>query len=193
MSKSFRFARAVAGCAALAAAGSAHAEEVYGISVPGITTNLVTFDKNAVNTVTTAGAVTSLVAGHTLRAVDFRPSDGKLYALSSNGVAAQLYTVNMNAGVAAPVGGRMTLTGNTSVRISLNFDPVNDVLRVVTGAGQNFRVNANTRTAIAQDMNISSHLLISDIAYSNNFAATTQTTLYAYNLFLTASSSVPTA
>lgn len=184
MSKSFRFALAVAACAALAAAGSARAEVAYGISVPGITTNLVTFDTNAVNTVTSVGAVTGVVAGHTLRAVDFRPSDGKLYALSSNGAAAQLYTVNLGSGAATPVGGLMTLTGNRSVRISLDFDPVNNVLRVVTGAGQSFRVDANAGTLIAQDATLVGVPLISGIAYTNNFVGATQTTLYAYD-FLT--------
>ncbi len=167
--------------AALAAPGVAQAEAVYGISVPGSTTNLVTFDTSAVNTVSTIGAVTGVVAGHTLRGVDFRPSDGKLYALSTNGTAAQLYTVNLATGAATPVGGLMTLTGNTSTRVSLDFNPVADALRVVTGSGQSYRVNANTGTVIAQDTNISGTPLISGIAYTNNFVGAAQTTLYAYD------------
>lgn len=181
MSKVLRVALAAAVGAALGTVGVAHAEAVYGISVPGSSTNLVTFDTSAVNTVTTIGAVTGVVAGHTLRGVDFRPSDGKLYAISTNGASAQLYTVNLGTGAATPVGGLMTLTGNTSTRVSLDFDPVADVLRVVTGTGQNYRVNANTGTVIAQDSNISGSPLISGIAYSNNFVGAVQTTLYAYD------------
>jgi hypothetical protein len=60
------------------------------------------------------------------------------------------------------------------------------VLRVVTGTGQNDRVNANTGALIAQDSNINPSPLppgplIAGIAYSNNVVGASQTTLYGYN------------
>lgn len=163
-------------------AGTAQAELIYGITVPtaGVS-SLLSFDSATPGASTSIGAITGIVAGHTLRGIDFRPSNGQLYAISSSGTAAQIYTVNLATGVATPVGAGVTLTGNTSTRISLDFNPVVDALRVVTGSGQNYRVNANTGSLIAQDTNISGSPLISGIAYTNNFAGATQTTLYAYD------------
>jgi hypothetical protein len=168
----------VATLAVLPLAGQA--ELIYGISVPGASTNLVSFDSAAPNTVSTVGAITGIVAGHTLRGIDFRPATGQLYALSSNGANAQLYTINLSTGAASAVGGTIVLAGNTSTRISLDFNPVVDRLRIVTGSGQNYRLNVDTG-ALTQDTNISGSPLISGIAYTNNVAGATQTTLYGYD------------
>lgn len=171
--------------------GAAQAELIYGISVPGTggATNLVSFDSATPASTTNVGAITGLVAGHTLRGIDFRPSNGQLYAISSSGTAAQLYTVNLTTSVATPVGAGFTLTGSASTRVSLDFNPVADALRVVTGSGQSYRVNANTGALIAQDTSIATAgsgatPLISGVAYTNNFAGATQTTLYAYDFLL---------
>lgn len=179
-----RIAHLLAAAALLAASVAARAELIYGITVPGATTNLVHFDSATPASLTTVGAITGIVAGHTLRGIDFRPATGQLYALSSSGsdnAAAQLYTVNLVTGVATPVGAGITLTGNTSSIISLDFNPVVDRLRVVTGTGQNYRVNPDTGALAAQDTNISGNPVISGIAYSNNNPGATQTTLYGYD------------
>jgi hypothetical protein len=168
----------------MSAAGVSRAELIYGIGVPGATTNLVFFDSATPQNFTTVGAISGIVPGQTLRGIDFRPSNGQLYAMSSSGTAAQLYTVNLATAVATPVGAGLTLTGNTSTRISLDFNPVPDALRVVTGSGQSYRVNANTGALIAQDTNISGTPLISGIAYTNNNFGATQTTLYGYDFNL---------
>jgi hypothetical protein len=172
--------------AALCATTAAHAEVAFGLTEGG---RLLRFDTD--NLASSAGiqnvaAITGLTAGHTLRGIDFRPSDARLYALSTatNNSSAQLYTINLATGAATPIGAGFTLTGNTSTRISLDFNPVVNALRVVTGSGQNYRVNANNGTLIAQDTNISGNPLISGIAYTNNVAGAATTTLYAYD-FLT--------
>ena len=174
--------------AVLSLSSAAQAETIYGISVPAATTNLVYFDSASPSAITSVGAVSGIVAGHTLRAIDFRPSDARLYAMSSNGASAQLYTINTNTGAATAVGGIITLTGNTSTRISMDFNPVANALRVVTGSGQSYRVNANNGTLIAQDTSILTPAgatpLISGVAYSNNVAGAATTTLYGYD-FLT--------
>jgi len=166
-------------------AGASQAEPIYGITVPDAGgTSLVSFDSATPNVVTTIGAITGIAAGQTLRGIDFRPATGDLYALSSNGAAAQLYTIDLTTGVASAVGAALTLTGNTSTRISLDFNPVVDRLRIVTGTGQNYRANVDTG-ALTQDTDITpGPPLISGIAYSNNFAGATQTTLYAYDFLL---------
>lgn len=166
------------------AACAAQAEAVYGITVPRAAgSSLVRFDSAAPNAVTTIGAVSGIVAGQTLRGIDFRPATGDLYAISSSGAAAQLYTIDLGSGAATPVGAGITLTGNTSTRISLDFNPVVDRLRIVTGSRQNYRLNVDTGV-LTQDTNISGTPLISGIAYSDNLPGATQTTLYAYDFLL---------
>ncbi|MBC8063725.1 MAG: DUF4394 domain-containing protein, partial [Chlorobia bacterium] len=64
---------------------------------------------------------------------------------------------------------------------SLDFNPVVDLLRVVTGTGQNARVNPNTGALVSLDTALSSSLLISGIAYSNNNVGASSTTLYGYD------------
>ena len=168
-------------------ASAAQAELIYGITTAGA---LVRFDSATAANVTTIGAVGGVVAGQTLRGVDFRPSDGKLYAMSTNaaGAAAQLYTVDLATGAATAIGAGLTLTGNTSTLVSLDFNPVANALRVVTGGGQNYRVNANTGALILQDTSIATPAgvvpIISGVAYTNSVAGATSTTLYAYDFRL---------
>ena len=185
-----RIVRILAVAAVLATSAVARAELIYAIGVPTTTsTSLLKFDSATPATITTVGAITGIVTGQTLRGIDFRPANGQLYAISSNGTAAQIYTVDLATGVATPVGSGITLTGNTSTRISIDFNPVVDRIRVVTGSGQSYRVNPNTGAIVAQDADIvtggsGAIPLISGIAYSENYAGATQTTLYAYDFLL---------
>lgn len=165
--------------------GNVQAETAYGITTTGA---LVTFDTANPNAVTTIGPVTGVSSGHLLRGVDFRPANGLLYAMSTvtGAGTAQLYTIDLATAAATPVGAGLTLTGNTSTRVSLDFNPVVNALRVVTGGGQSYRVNANTGSLIAQDTSIidvgsGATPLISGIAYTNNVVGATTTTLYAYD------------
>ncbi len=63
-----------------------------------------------------------------------------------------------------------------------------NALRVVTGGGQSYRVNANTGALIAQDTSIATPAgvtpLVSGIAYSNNLVGAASTTLYSYDFLL---------
>lgn len=180
---------AVAGIMATVAS-QARAERIYGVtgsSATATVNSLVFFDSASVTSLTTVGTMSGILTGHTLRGIDFRPSNGLLYALSTSRTTlatAQLYTVNLNTGALTTVGSTFTLTGNTSGRVSIDFNPVVDVLRVITGTGQNFRVNATAGSLIAQDTTLNTTDIISDIAYSNNVFGATQTTLYAYNYSL---------
>lgn len=172
-----------------AAALAAHAERIYGVTDGGTgstTTSLVSFDSATPGTFTTSVAITGLVAGQFLRGIDFRPSNGLLYAVSAGNTtatatSAQLYTVNLTTGALTTVGSGFTIAGNGSTRVSIDFNPVVDALRVVTGTAQNYRVNPVTGALIAQDTNITPADLIADVAYSNNVAGATSTTLYAYD------------
>lgn len=169
-------------------AGQAVAEPVYGITssfVLGFPA-LVSFDSATPGVMSNPIAISGLVAGQTLRSIDFRPADGLLYAVSSAGANAQLYTLNLTTGALSTVGGGFTLTGNTSADVSIDFNPVVDRLRVVTGGGQNYRVNPNTGALAAQDTslpdpNVVGGVQMQGIAYSNNVSGATTTTLYGYD------------
>lgn len=161
------------------------ADVIYGITTG--TPNLVTFPAANPAAISTVGAISGLNSGHALRAIDFRASNGVLYAVStntSNAAEAQLYTVDLGTAAATPVGATIAIAGNTSTRVSVDFNPVPNALRVVTGSGQSYRFNANTGALVAQDTSIldgADTPLISGVAYNNNLPGATQTTLYAYD------------
>ena len=83
----------------------ARAEFIYGLeSNSSALTNapfgLVRFDSATPGTVTTIGNFTGVIPGQTVRTIDFRPANGVLYAISTNGAAAaQLYSVNLATAV----------------------------------------------------------------------------------------------
>ena len=176
------------GALALAAAG-ARAELIYGISTTdGLTgAGLVSFDSATPATFTTIAGLTGVVAGQSIRAIDFRPATGTLYALSSStaaatDLAAQLYTVNLATGALTAVGSGLTLVGGNSTTVSIDFNPTVDRLRVVTGGGGNYRVNPNDGTLAGTDTSINPSAFLAGVAYTNNFVGATTTTLYAYNV-----------
>jgi hypothetical protein len=83
----------------LCVAGVAQAEIGYGLTEGGLADALVQFDTSTPGTTTLMGTITGLPPGNTLRAIDFRPSNGKLYALSTApGGQYNLFTVNLLTG-----------------------------------------------------------------------------------------------
>ena len=155
----------------------------------GVTTSnqLVTFDGAALGSFSTMFTLSGVAVGQTIRSLDYRPANGVLYGLGiddGNPTLGQVYTLNVANGAATPIGGALALAGNTSVLASIDFNPVVDALRVVGGQGQNYRVNANTGALIARDTDLalpnSSPGSPLGIAYTNNLAGATQTTLYAF-------------
>jgi len=185
-------AAALAAVAGLGLASAANAELIYGMTAagsgstsPGL--SLVSFDSASPGTVNTVGAFTGVSAGHALRSLDFRPANGQLYAISTATAAlatAQIYTVNLATAALTPVGSGLTLTGNTSGRVEMDFNPSVDRIRIVTGgsANNNYRANPNDGLLVLQDTDLSGLAAsIIGAAYSNNVAGGTPTTLYAWD------------
>ncbi len=161
--------------------------------------DLVSFDSATPGTVTTIGPFTGMIAGHTVRTLDFRPFNGILYAISANATnnVGQLYTVNTSTAVMTPVGGTFSLGTNTDARIDMDFNPSVDRIRVVTGGtgtsglNNNFRVNPNDGTLVATDTNLAfdptdpnngfGDFNIIGIAYSPNTPGVASTTLFAWD------------
>lgn len=90
------------------------------------------------------GKVDNLDAGTTLVGIDFRPENGKLYGLGSNGA---IYTVNAgNADATKVAPGLKNASGGDAVKLAgtsfgVDFNPAVDRLRVISDTGQNLRIN----------------------------------------------------
>jgi Ca2+-binding RTX toxin-like protein len=99
---------------------------------------LVSFDSDRPDRVSSI-AVTGINGN--LVGVDFRPGTGALFGVTD---ANQVYTININTGVATLVSSNpipFTLNGNS---FGVDFNPTPDRIRVVSDAEQNIRLNPNT-------------------------------------------------
>jgi hypothetical protein len=144
---------------------------------------LVRFTTAAPGTISATIPVTGLAAGETLEAIDYRPATGLLYGLATDGTnaAVHLYTINPATGAAIAVGGSVTLpTPGTAWDIS--FNPVVDRIRVVNNQDENARLVPDSGALAADDANLTPPTATIDaVAYTNQVAGATTTTLYALN------------
>ena len=140
--------------------------------------------QRAPGTIQGALPITGLQSGESVLGIDFRPANGKLYALGSS---SRLYVVNPTSGAATAVG-----TGTFAVPLSgaafgFAFDPVADRVRVVSDAGQNMRIDPDTGAVVDSDpnaagtqpdANLNPAGRVVEVAYTNDAAGATATTLY---------------
>jgi hypothetical protein len=144
-------------------------------------------------------ALSGLVAGEALRAIDFRPQTGQLYGLGFNPAngsgSATLYLldpataaatiVGVAGGVANGAGSPISLAGAAS--FGFDFNPTVDRIRVVTANGLNFRLNPNDGTVVGGALDTAINGLpagstgLVGAAYTNSFGQSLTggvTTLY---------------
>ena len=97
--------------------------------------------------------------------------NGRLYGVSPT----RLYTIDPATAQATQVGNDQfpTLIGN----VDIDFDPVTDMLRVVTDTNQNVRIHPDTAVSTT-DTAIAGVTGIAAIAYTNNFASPDRANLY---------------
>ncbi len=147
---------------------------------------LVRFDRATPGTLSAPTPITGLVAGDTVRGIDVRPATGGLYGLGVNGAftIAHLYLINPVTGAATQIGGNITLPQSSGVSgtefdFGFDFNPVVDRIRVVANNRDNFRLNPNDGTVAGADTALNPGTpVVSAVAYTNNFAGATSTTLY---------------
>lgn len=174
-------------------------ELAYGITGAFSGVNLVRFNTNSPGSITTIGPLTGILPGHFVRAIDFRPSTGGLYALSTTEAGSasvgQLYYVNVDTAVLTPIGSPFGFGADPGLRVSMDFNPVVDRIRVTTGLNAlNLRLHPDTGALIAIDSPLayapgdpnagSNPPLVADVAYNNNFAGATSTTMYVWDFNL---------
>jgi len=156
------------------------------------TNTLVSFDSDNPRLLRTYMPVTGMVSGQMIAGLDFRPSDGKLYAMGYDYLAGQyqLYTINTATGVATAVNSTAAAINlGMSNNVAFDFDPVADKVRVISReTGVNYRINPTsgaiemTDTAVVygtSDVNAGKTPHIGAIAYTNSYNHATVTELYA--------------
>jgi hypothetical protein len=158
------------------------AGDVFAITVSN---KLVSFNRDAPATIRTNVAVTGLQAAETLLGIDFRPTDGLLYAVGSSG---RIYTINTSSGVASvkstlaadATDATLPFTALAGTDYGVDFNPVADRLRVVSNTGQSLRINVDSgATTTDGAINGGASNAVTASAYTNSFAGTATTTLYA--------------
>jgi hypothetical protein len=100
--------------------------------------------------------ITGLADKEFLLGVDFRPSNGLLYGVGRIGgdpmALGQLYTIDVGTGAATAVGARtIPLNGNA---FGVDFNPVPDLLRIVSDIGQNIRIRPVDGGVAGTDTNL---------------------------------------
>jgi hypothetical protein len=172
--------------------------------------SLIVTSENQFGALDAALPISGLNAGDALRAIDVRPSNGRLYGLAVNSTAntAQLYHLAISATsvLATPIGatGTFVNAGGSNVPIMSSgsagfgfcFNPAVDRARAVNTANQNFRMNPNTGAFLDGDLggaagsvaglNMDGPITggaIGTCAYTNRRINTTATTLYTLSAF----------
>lgn len=146
---------------------------------------LLRFDSAAPGTIEASVPITGLLAGETMRAIDFRPADHALYGIASNAAGDQvrLYTLDPVTGAASAFPALITgLTPGTYWAMS--FHPYIDEIRLVNDLDENLRVNPNDGSRLdttVNDTNLNpASVIIDSVAYHPS-AGGGFPTLYALN------------
>ncbi|MEO7658932.1 MAG: DUF4394 domain-containing protein, partial [Pyrinomonadaceae bacterium] len=130
-------------------------------------------------------ALSPNAVGEFLEGIDFRPLNGQLYGVTTDGAAERVVRIDTASGVITRIGpGANTATNDFF--FGVDFNPVPDRLRVAGDVGSNRRFNPidgsvilDTRFAYAPgDPNFGAVPNIVHVAYSDNFEGATVTTLY---------------
>lgn len=142
--------------------------------------------------------ITGVPAGEQVRAIDVRPRNGSLYAVTTSQAGTQtvgrLYVISLNTTGATAQ--RVNASANfivNSDQIGIDFNPMSDRLRVITGGSDlSIVVNPETGSAVQYDPTLTfaatytppplpgSTPDITAIAYRNNVDGATSTTLFGY-------------
>jgi hypothetical protein len=164
----------------------------FGDTVVGVTSDgrIVSFDSASPSRVLHRATITGLQTGETILGADFRPLDGRLYALGSS---SRLYVVDASTGVATQVGTGPFAPALSGTDFGFDFNPAVDRVRVVSDAEQNLRLDPTTGAVAASDValayaatdpNFLANPNVVGLAYDRNSAGVSATTAFAIDLGL---------
>jgi len=134
--------------------------------------NVIQFNTRVPCRLLTSRSITGLAPGETVSGIDFRPSNGALYALGSTG---QLYFLDPTTGIVTPIAPVSVPLVGTS--FGFDFNPVVDRIRIVSNTGQNLSVDPLTGVAIV-NAPIAPTSSVVGVAYTNSQPGAVITTLY---------------
>ncbi len=129
--------------------------------------------------------ITGLQSGEQVLGIDFRPVDGRLYALGST---SRVYTIDTVTAVATAAATAAFAPALLGVNFGFDFNPVPDRIRVHSDLQQDLRLHPVTGVVAAVDGTLAyvtgdpgfgTAPMITGTAYTNSFAGTTTTVLYA--------------
>ncbi|WP_426059452.1 DUF4394 domain-containing protein [Hymenobacter sp. B1770] len=181
-------------------AAPSFAQTIYGLGIitgsnlrraPLNSLGLITIDPTtgASNTLAPV-AISGITTGQILIGIDFRPANKVLYALGYDGATtgnnAQLYTLSPVTNAVTKVGNPLRLElGNSTNRMGFEFNPLADHIRVTSTNGANYRLASATGALLAKDSPLAyagespAAPAVSAVAYTNSYAGSRATTLYA--------------
>lgn len=122
-------------------------------------------------------SITGLQASEQIVGIDFRPATGQLYGL---GNSSRVYVIDPKTGTARAINSTPFSPAITGTAFGFDFNPTVDRIRLVSANGQNLRLNPETGTVAATDMNINgvSNVKIGSVAYTENKAGAATTVLF---------------
>lgn len=151
---------------------------------------LVSFDADTPGTLKSSVPVTGAGAGETIRAIDVRPATNAFVVLTTD--AAGTGRISVLDPVTGALSSGVTLAPDPAdlsdpytvlsagMGIAIDFNPVADRLRIVTGTGQNLRVNPASGLVTTDGALNPGAPQILAAAYTNSFSGATATTLYDF-------------
>jgi len=176
--------RRIMAASLLIASSNVAAIDIYGAGATGV---LIRFDSATPGTLTMLVLISGLGPGESVVGMDFRPANGRLYAVTrDSGGQGRLYTVAKDTGAAALVAPLVAdPADSTSPFVSLNgtqfgvdFNPMADRLRMAGNTGVNIRVNPNNGFVTTDaDLNPATAHVVG-AAYANSFPGSSSTSLY---------------
>ncbi|MBP6396531.1 MAG: DUF4394 domain-containing protein [Saprospiraceae bacterium] len=153
---------------------------------------LISFDAQSPQIIISSTTITGWDVGLTLSGLDSRPATGQLYALGYDQISgsARIYTIDTETAVASPVGNNaITLKPNMG-KVSFDFNPTVDRIRVVGSNNANYRLHPVTGALVATDGDLSfattdnnagTNPSIGGVAYTNSYIGSAATTLINYD------------
>ena len=109
--------------------------------------HLIRFHAGAPGKLLSTKTLTGLQPGEAVLGLDYRAPERWLYAVGSTN---RLYRVNPLTAIATPVGERFAVP-LTGTYFGIDFDPVEDLLRIVSDTGQNLRIHPDASTVADDD------------------------------------------
>ncbi|MCS7025844.1 MAG: DUF4394 domain-containing protein [Bryobacteraceae bacterium] len=159
---------------------AARAEKLYAIDSRAV---LVSFDSNRPALALSMAVVRGLQPGETVLGLDFRPANGRLYALGST---SRIYIIDPGTGAATAISSAPFLPALNGTKFGFDFNPTVDRIRIVSNTGQNLRVHPDTGLVVGVDGFLryrdDAVPYVVACAYTNPIATATSTTLYDFDL-----------